>query len=556
MRTQSHLRHVCTIAAVFFLLLISNLARATSSVAAYNVTQLNPPGATASFAIGLNNANDVVGNFTVSGVVEGFLRKGTLGTQYTTVAFPGAKNFTRANGINDSTLIVGDFLGTDGFYHGFTLKESKYRQYDVNKGVASTSIFAVNNNGDFAGATGSGGSNQGFVYIGSTVTTFYANGTDNTFALAINTSDEVVGQYYDASNNSHGYSRGASGVITLIDYPGATQTACLGINDSGVISGWYVDSVGQTHGFIDSAGTFTSLPFFVASAINNAGNFVGWYLGPGAAGGVYSSYFANPTTLASFANVEVPGAKDTSIYGINDTNFMAGVYTDSSGANHGLLYSKRKILDFEDPNAQPGTTKVLNLNSVDQVVGEYTNSSNEVVGFIDTGVYSDVLPPGAISSIASGINNSIVVSGTYFNSSNAEFGFIFNGSYSTVTVPGSQGTWVWEVNDFGSASVQYLDSNGFNQSALYDGSTFTPINVPGAYNSYAHSIDLFGDIAFTWSDAALNYHAAVLLGGSYYVFDAPGSTGTFCDGISDLGAFAGNYTEAGTGTSVGFRGTL
>jgi hypothetical protein len=38
---------------------------------------------------------------------------------------------------------------------------------------------------------------------------FYASGTDATYAYAINSSDEVVGEYLDSSNLQHGFYRSA-----------------------------------------------------------------------------------------------------------------------------------------------------------------------------------------------------------------------------------------------------------------------------------------------------------------------------------------------------------
>src|SRR5262249_20589409 len=133
-------------------LALLTLAPRTAAAQALKVTQINPPGATvtASFAMGINNSNQVVGNYVVNGtVVKGFQYLG--GTQYQNIVFPGSVNYTRANGINDSGEIVGDFFGADNFYHGFTLIGGTYKQYDVQKGVVSTSVFGVNNNGDFAG---------------------------------------------------------------------------------------------------------------------------------------------------------------------------------------------------------------------------------------------------------------------------------------------------------------------------------------------------------------------------------------------------------------------
>lgn len=183
------------------------------------ITELSPSGATSTVAIGLNKSNQVVGNYTVSGAtVKGF--RYSAG-KYNTIVFPKSKNFTRANGISDTGEIAGDFFGSDNWYHGFTNISGKFTQYDLPGGLGnfSTSIFAVTNDGDTAGAAGGGtlgANNEGWVNISGTVTTFYGSGTDNTFVLGINGSDEFVGQYYDSGNLSHGFSGTISGGVPTI----------------------------------------------------------------------------------------------------------------------------------------------------------------------------------------------------------------------------------------------------------------------------------------------------------------------------------------------------
>jgi len=87
---------------------LTGLLQTAAGVTSYKVQKINPAGATTSYAIGINASNNVVGNYTTStGVVLGY--KFAAG-KYTIIKFPTANKFTRANGINDAGLIVGDFL--------------------------------------------------------------------------------------------------------------------------------------------------------------------------------------------------------------------------------------------------------------------------------------------------------------------------------------------------------------------------------------------------------------------------------------------------------------
>jgi hypothetical protein len=537
--------------------LVAGLLQTAAASTSYKVQQINPPGSISTYAIGINTASSVVGNFTTStGVVHGY--KFAAG-KYTTITFPHSNKFTRANGINDSNLIVGDFFGTDNFYHGFTFSGGKYTQYDVQKGVVSTSIFDVNNNGDFVGAAGVGGPNQGFINIGGTVTEFYGSGTDNTYALGINNTDAVVGQYYDSSNNSHGFLRSSTGVITEIIYPGAVQTACLGINDSGVITGWYINTSGQSYGFTDTAGVFQSSDFFQNSGINNNGAFVTYYVGPAPSGTQQYGLLVTPHTMKkALSTVTVSKALSTSIYGVNNTGAMTGWYENSSSIIHGLLLVGNTLTNLDDPSAQAGTTIGQGINSTNQVVGAYTSTSSVETGFLYSGgTYSDIVPPGSTYTTAQTLNDSGVIAGAYFDASNVEHGFTYNGStYTTVDVPGAVSSFAWGINATGEVTLSWVNSFGNTEGSLYNGSTFTTINVPGALDSFPHAINKSGAVAFSWSDFYGNFHGALLNAGSYYVFDDPNGTGTRADGINDTNLMVGRFLQAGSTTLYdGFKGT-
>jgi probable HAF family extracellular repeat protein len=550
MRLEASDRSRACAGVLVLVLLIPGLLYAASGVNAYKVVQLNPSGATSTYASTLNKSSEVVGSFTAaSGATEGFsLKKGI----YTTLVAPGSDNFTRANGINDAGLIVGDFYtSNDSAYHGFLYKKGKFTQYDVQLGTVSTSIFTVNNAGNFAGSIGSNGNpNQAFINIGGNITEFYGSGTSSSYVYAINNSNDVAGDYYDSSNNPHCFYRSASGTINLVNVPNSFLTACFGINDGGVISGFYVDATG-VHGFLDAAGTYTELPFYIATGINNAGGVVGFYSGPGGPNGVQYGLLATPAKFASYSSIQMTGAKSTAIYGINDSKAMVGVYTDSSNATHGLLFAKKKVTNIDDPHAQAGTTTAFSINTAGEIVGGYTNGGGVGVGFLySSGTYSDIAPARSQYTNPTGINDSGVIAGLYVDGSGNTHGFKYNGStYANVDVPTAQWTGCWGVNDSGDVTCQWGDPNGFTQSSLYNGSTFTSIDVPGAWSTGVHSINKNGDIVFVWGDPYGNNHGAMLKSGSYYVFDVPPTMGanTDADGLNDSLQFRGVAGKAVVG---------
>ncbi len=553
---------VAGLTALLFLagiILLPNLMfAANTGVNSYKVITVAPSGVSNPYAAAVNEKNAVVGNGTIAnGDTQGFELKGST---YTTIVFPGSSGFTRANGINDSGVIVGDFYqDSDNAFHGFFLNGKKYTQYDVGISGYSTSLFAINNNGDTGGSTGQTGvANLGFVVIDGTVTTFYADGSSqSTFVYGINDSDVAVGNYYDSSGNPHCFSRDASGTITLINAPNTALTECSGINNDGTITGYWIDNSGQAHGFLDNAGAFTELPFFTAAGISNSGSVVGEYVAPN--GNEYG-FLAEPKAFGSYANIEISGAQSTAIYGINDKKDMVGVYTNGSGVTHGLLYEKSKVTNIDDPNAQAGTTSAFGINTAGDLVGAYTNGGGVEVGFYySNGTYTDIAPAGSQYTNATGINDSGVITGEWVDSSGNGHGYTYNGStFTTIDVPGATFTGCWGINNSGDLTCQWGDQYGDIESALYNGSSFTTLDVPGAYLTAAHSINSAGDIVFLWQDIYGNDHGAILEKGSYYVFDVPPADGasTDADGINSSGEIVGHYTPTGSSNTEGWEGKL
>jgi hypothetical protein len=65
----------------------------------------------------------------------------------------------------------------------------------------------------------------------------------------------VTGEYVDANNGTHGFSRSADGAIAIFDAPGAGTSGFQGTRPStnnldGEVAGWYIDSQNVYHGFL------------------------------------------------------------------------------------------------------------------------------------------------------------------------------------------------------------------------------------------------------------------------------------------------------------------
>jgi probable HAF family extracellular repeat protein len=506
------------------------------------VTSINPPGAKAGYTVptGVNATLEVVGSYInqSTGFRQGFLYSAN---KYTVIKPPTDYQFARANSINDGGKIVGDFLTSNGRYHGFIYSGGTYTTYNETS-TESCGIFGVNSAGNFVGNVGNGPV-RAFVNIGGSKTEFYASGTDSSYAYGINVSNEVVGAYYDSSNNAHGFTW-VGGTIALVNYPGATQTTLLGINDAGEIAGTYTNTSGLTYGFTLIKGVFASTDFANTSGIGSTGAYVGYNWG---VDGIAAGYLASTHTF-SLTESKIKGSEQGAFTGINNAEVTVGTYVDSTGAAHGMMDSNGTITNIDDPKQATGTY-CRGINSSNQIVGNYYDSSNNPHGFLySAGTFTDITGPSpAPVSEATGINDSGDIVGDYYDLATGTFhGFLLKGGvYTEFTPTGATATFGGGINATDELTFWWMEATGYVQSSLWNGTALTTVNVPGVAQSYALGINKAGEIAYLVEDPYGVAHGAVKEGTSFYLVDDPSGTGTTLTGINDTAHFVGSFTPTG-----------
>jgi len=167
-------------------------------------TALIIPGSTYSYALGINNAGQIVGESDTGGYLDS---NGIITLIRTPTGDTG-----EPYGINNSGRIVGTFHsnGVLGF---------------------------VYDNGNFTFINAPNGLNESAAYT-----------------YGINDSGQIVGTYFvgevspSTSVTSHGFVE-ANGTFQVIDVPGSIDTEVHGINNSGVLVGTFLDSNRVEHGF-------------------------------------------------------------------------------------------------------------------------------------------------------------------------------------------------------------------------------------------------------------------------------------------------------------------
>jgi hypothetical protein len=249
------------------------------------------------------------------------------------------------------------------------------------------------------------------------------------------------------------------------------------------------------------------------------------------------------TFTFKFTGVSVPGAKSTTIFGVNNHNAMVGYYVEPDNTEHGLFFQGASVTNIDHPGGI-GRTFCNNINSNGTIVGYYYDSADVVHGFLYRDSTFTAVGPAGAPSIAAGINDLGEIVGGY-NSSGVAHGFKWNGkTYTTLDVPGAAQTFAADINNSGQITFDWIDSNGNYQGAVRTNQKYAKLKVPGAAQSIPNDIDTAGDIVFTWIDSSAQYHGAVLIDGTYYKFDDPNATGgTYGSGINDNQLIVGTYVK-------------
>jgi hypothetical protein len=170
-------------------------------------TAVNGPSSTFTQVLGLNDNNQAVGFYTVSGVTSGLLYN-LASAKVTTLVTPTSWNTTSvtAAGINNAGVIVGFYVPSGGGDVGFIDNHGTFTTPTDTLGT-NPMFFGINNLGQIVGTdTASDGSSEGFVYNMNTGTFTKIvdpneQTTPNGFMIAgtilngINDEGQVVGFY-------------------------------------------------------------------------------------------------------------------------------------------------------------------------------------------------------------------------------------------------------------------------------------------------------------------------------------------------------------------------
>jgi probable HAF family extracellular repeat protein len=301
---------------------------------------------------------------------------------YTTLDPPGFNNSV-TNGINDNDQVVGEFSDSSGNSHGFVWSNGNFTQINGPNGALIV-VTAINANGLATGWYSLGsGTRYSFTYNTATSTMTLLNPKTKYHAspTAINASGTVLGNTEQrvAKND---YSLGGFTVtgakVKYLTPPGTgANTAFNAINDKGVIVGGYRDSIGL-HSFSYDKGVYTTFDpngstFDSAYFITKSGVIGGIFNGHG--------YVKVGSTITQY---DYPGTETVFSYsgtiGVGTNGTVFGAWVDSQAQPHGYVFVNGTYYNISVAGAV--ATNVLQVNDNDSIVGYYQVAGGPYQGFI------------------------------------------------------------------------------------------------------------------------------------------------------------------------------
>jgi len=441
---------------------------------------------------GINDSDTIVG-------AAGYLYQGNLyfaptidnGGTLTPLIDPNAVTRTSngftymeglANAINDSGVIVGEFITSSNAVHGYIDNGGTYTTIDdPTAGATATDVTGINDNGVMAGNyVNSAGVTQGFIDNGGTFTTISdpnATGSFGTQITGVNNSQIVVGDYKDTSGTVHAFTYDG-GTFDNINAEIAAPFSVEGITNSDEVL-----VVGGTTSYTATDQT-PSLPNQLKTESNSNSNV---------ANNTDSAFYGNSNTITggSGDNISVFGGSTTvtssgtggtiALHGANDTANAAAdilVTVDSSST-----WDISNITGAGSGAIDSGTYSTINLDGS----GDY--------GTLNGNLGSVQIEGGSASVDVTGNNDNIHDNGT--GSSNITMGSYSNSAYLSASSSSAtdNGTFNYIELD-GTGETGTL--NGTSGNGYTDGTGDTVI-VKGSNNTGAdegaggNTIDLEGN---------------------------------------------------------------
>ena len=273
----------------------------------------------------------------------------------------------------------------------------------------------------------------------------------------------------------------------------------------------------------------------------------------------------------TYTAVNIPGATETEVRGVNSSGEIVGYYKTTSSATctevnvqfpncpvHGFKIVNGVLTKLMVPNST--WTAIMGVNDFGDLVG-FTVTSDGSHGFLwkHTNVITLFNAPGAgpnsdIHTVAMSVNKALIVAGAswFFSNTTPNGGWVWaNGAFSLMN-PGDtsgsccpNGEGVNGISNNGFVSGQNSSGAWFKSGTDEDFYMVTSGTVGTAVNSNADVIGFSGGVGYFSKHIELNENNdAVEVKPGFIKVMFPGSVNTYPFGLSDLRTVVGAYTDS------------
>ena len=274
-----------------------------------------------------------------------------------------------------------------------------------------------------------------------------------------------------------------------------------------------------------------------------------------------------------FITIDVPGATNTYVTGINNVGKVVGRFSTPKDWDHGFSHDGDTYVTLDYPGTMAnrdrywGGTTAQSLNDSGVIVGwhgrTYLGLPN---GYTYSGGTFQAVPSQACALVtkADGVNNGgqIVGASELGRSScyprptsmaNPVLGYLYGGgTFTALAPPASIASDAQGLNNHGMVVGSYADAAGTEHGFQYLAGHFTTIDYPGSTATRAMGVNDVSQIVGACTLADGKSHGFLLSEGAFTMIDVPGATATEATGINNSGWIVGSYTDS-TGTHHGFE---
>jgi len=258
----------------------------------------------------------------------------------------------------------------------------------------------------------------------------------------------------------------------------------------------------------------------------------------------------NVAPVFSFATIEVPNARSTTVFGVNNNGDQVGNFTDATGVVHGFLLRSGNFTTVDHPGA--GRTAARGINDAGEIVGNWARTGDAgVISFGFRRTADGQFQPVTFAGFKHTIPQRILSDGTVLGCAHQDD---LMGSMIGITVgprASSQTSLFASMHNGATPDLKRIvglytkmpEDRG--EGYVVENNAVTPLMVPGSTMTNGWDINPRTESVGTFQNAA-GFHGfihATTYG--YVTIDYPGATATRAFGINSAGDVVGSYTSNG-----------